>query len=208
MSDTWAILDDTDSRIVYQGDWQIGGRNVEYNGTTHGLKGTADSSASLDFTGTQVKIFATLDSRKPKNPNPIVDINLDGSLALRYAPDLSSTIQYQQSIFSSSILNEGNHTLSISSGINTSNAIWLDYFEYLPSNTSTPAPFPTSSLTSGQASGHPPQKSLTVGGIIGIILGVVFLLGVVLAVVFLLWKRKKNRVRHLKQYRDSHSGEH
>ncbi|THU75951.1 hypothetical protein K435DRAFT_596060, partial [Dendrothele bispora CBS 962.96] len=59
---------------------------------------------------------------------------LDENLALRYAPDLSNTTQRHQPIVSSSILNEGNHTLSISSGINTTNVIWLDYLEYLPSN--------------------------------------------------------------------------
>ncbi|THU81181.1 hypothetical protein K435DRAFT_873610 [Dendrothele bispora CBS 962.96] len=148
MSNAWIRLDDTDSRIAYQGTWWIGGRQAEYNGTTHGLKDTSDSSASLRFNGIQVKVVATLDAGNSTNPNPIADIHLDGNLALRYAPNLSSSIQFQQSIFSSSILNEGDHMLSISSEIDTDDAIWLDYFEYLPSNPSISTQSPTTSSAS------------------------------------------------------------
>ncbi|THU81182.1 hypothetical protein K435DRAFT_785123, partial [Dendrothele bispora CBS 962.96] len=50
-SNEWNILDDTDPRINYEGDWREGGKKGEYQKTTHGAVNASGSSVSLNFSG-------------------------------------------------------------------------------------------------------------------------------------------------------------
>ncbi|THU78097.1 hypothetical protein K435DRAFT_604793, partial [Dendrothele bispora CBS 962.96] len=97
-------IDDTDPRIVYEGNWRTGGKPHEYNTTTHGI---------------QITIGATLNTRNPKDSSPIFNLYLDRELVLKYQPNLTSggvqNVKDQQlvSIYSSPILDNANHTLLI-----------------------------------------------------------------------------------------------
>ncbi|THU81180.1 hypothetical protein K435DRAFT_809297 [Dendrothele bispora CBS 962.96] len=208
MSNTWTRIDDTDPRIAYAGLWTLGGiQYVEYNGTTHGARNSPAASMSLIFDGTQAKVFATLDARDPESPNPIYDIYIDEEFALTYSPNLTSIVQYKQSIFSSPILDNGEHTLLITNRVESFNAIWLDFFDFfLPDPTSSTEPLsdastsvrlPTSTIQQEGSSGAASleaKKTLTVRSIVAITLGVV---GLVMTVAFLL--RRWNKKREVEQ---------
>ncbi|THU90548.1 hypothetical protein K435DRAFT_801910 [Dendrothele bispora CBS 962.96] len=198
MSSTWTRLDDTDPKIVYEGNW----RTVNASGC----------SALLTFTGTQIKIGATLDTKNPEDLSPIFNLYLDGKLVLRYEPNLTFSgvqiVENQQlmPIFSSPILDNATHTLLISNQVKTANTIWLDYFDLLsldPTTSSQPLPnlstrSPSNTQLGGGSNTLSPsvsantEKSLTLsaGGIVGITLGAIGLI-LMFTLAFLLWKRSK-----------------
>ncbi|THU89103.1 hypothetical protein K435DRAFT_803023 [Dendrothele bispora CBS 962.96] len=203
MSSTWTRLDDTDPKIVYEGNW----RTVNASGC----------SALLTFTGTQIKIGATLDTKNPEDLSPIFDLYLDGKLVLRYEPNLTfSGIQIVEDqqlvpIFSSPILDNATHILLISNQVKTANTIWLDYFDLLSLNPTTTSSQPLPNLSThspsntqlGGGSNTPSpsvsantEKSLTLsaGGIVGITLGAIGLT-LMFTLAFLLWKQEKKQTR-------------
>ncbi|THU79381.1 hypothetical protein K435DRAFT_810764 [Dendrothele bispora CBS 962.96] len=216
MSSTWTRLNDTDPKIIYEGNWRTGGIPHEYNTTTHGAVNASGSSALLTFTGIQIKIVATLDTKNPKDPSPIFNLYLDGKLVLIYEPNLTfagaQIVEYQQlvPIFSSPILDNATHTLLISNQVETANTIWLDYFDLLSLNPTTSSQFPPDSLdspnsTQMESSSNTPSLdvpaanteknlSLSVGGIVGIALGILGL-ALMIMLAFFLWKQEKKHTR-------------
>ncbi|THU89654.1 hypothetical protein K435DRAFT_802554 [Dendrothele bispora CBS 962.96] len=208
MSSGWTRVDDIDSRIIYQGYWKLGGIKGEFNKTVHGAINASNSSASFNFNGRQIKIAATLDPRNSQGPNPVFDIYIDGRLLNNYKPNIVKYAQ-QVSIYSSPILDDRDHTLLINNRINATKTIWLDYFDILSLDPTASTQFLSTSLTSAHlpsdtqlesSSGTPSPKSLSlsVGGIVGITLGVIGLLVLILILVFLLWRRSKKQTRQLK----------
>ncbi|THU77025.1 hypothetical protein K435DRAFT_878390 [Dendrothele bispora CBS 962.96] len=224
MSSTWTRLDDTDPKIVYEGNWRTGGIPHEYNTTTHGAVNASGCSALLTFTGTQIKIGATLDTKNPEDLSPIFNLYLDGKLVLRYEPNLTFSgvqiVENQQlmPIFSSPILDNATHTLLISNQVKTANTIWLDYFDLLsldPTTSSQPLPnlsthSPSNTQLGGGSNTPSPsvsantEKSLTLsaGGIVGITLGAIGLI-LMFTLAFLLWKQEKKQTR-LSNYPSKH----
>ncbi|THU82745.1 hypothetical protein K435DRAFT_844292 [Dendrothele bispora CBS 962.96] len=203
-SNGWNILDDTDPRISYQGDWRKGGIKGEYQKTTHGAVNASGSSVSLNFSGTQIGINATLDPRNSNDSNPIFQVFLDGNLEVSYEPNLTSYKQLVR-IFESRVLDDGEHTLLIINQVRTAKTIWLDSFSILPSDSTASTRFLSPSSTSthlpvntSSDTFSPKQSmSLSIGGIVGVALGVIGLI-LMFTLVFLWRKRTKKQTRRLK----------
>ncbi|KAK7460848.1 hypothetical protein VKT23_008779 [Stygiomarasmius scandens] len=140
-------IDDASPQILYTGSWFIGGTDREFQHTTHGAK-VANATFQFTFNGTRVEIGATLDAHRDDQPDPTSNIFIDGRLVSRYAPVLSSEIQYQQTIFTSDSLVSGEHIVSMTSEIDSNSTIWLDYIDFLPSSQG-PVSISESASTSG-----------------------------------------------------------
>ncbi|KAH0579904.1 hypothetical protein H2248_002728 [Termitomyces sp. 'cryptogamus'] len=55
------LVDDRDPRIVYFGDWVLGGTSQEYHSTTHGsVKGSTGATATFSSTGSYVAVSDTI----------------------------------------------------------------------------------------------------------------------------------------------------
>ncbi|KAK7438907.1 hypothetical protein VKT23_017834 [Stygiomarasmius scandens] len=208
-------IDDTDPRILYHGNWRTGGRyGIEHNGTTHGFDGEG-SSALLAFYGTQIQIFATLDALKINNPEPSFKVYIDNNLIPHNNLSLLPTIQFNQSIFSHKDFDhDKNHTLTITSLVNTGNRIWIDYINItIEENVSSQELNSTDSLSSSSSSPTASSSSsesgddgrdngtlhISTGGIVGVVLGVLSLL-LFFAIGFWVWRERNRRMRRRLKY--------
>lgn len=131
------IVDDTDSRISYNGNWQLLGAlsetSHEYNGTIH-RGDTNGQSISYSFSGTGISVYGSLDAPAIKglpgvtfqvdNITPQL-INSTGSLTW----DIGSLTTHVQ-LYQSPNLVSGSHTLTITVTNTTVNGpfFYLDFF--------------------------------------------------------------------------------
>ncbi|PVG04469.1 hypothetical protein CPB86DRAFT_810276 [Serendipita vermifera] len=99
------VIDDDDSRISYQGDWSVDHITGANGGTVHSSTG-ADSSLTLKFTGSSIRLDAL------ENPNGAnFTITLDGS---QYGPySLYAPNASVGNVWSQNNLNSNEHTLVI-----------------------------------------------------------------------------------------------
>ncbi|PPR06925.1 LOW QUALITY PROTEIN: hypothetical protein CVT26_004112 [Gymnopilus dilepis] len=120
--------------------WRITGTTNEFDDTTS-LATEPGLTASLNFTGTGIKVVGTI----PNTPlvlasGPFVNSSyaVDGSAPQNYAALTQSGIQYGIIFFQSVFLSYGNHNLVVTSLGNSSGTfLVLDYFEVIGSPAST-----------------------------------------------------------------------
>ncbi|KAG6836976.1 hypothetical protein H0H93_016929 [Arthromyces matolae] len=119
--------DDASPNIIYTGNWVIGGRPQEFDGTTHGTN-EAGATAFFTFTGTSVAVYGTV-ARLATSQIPVTSTySLDGGDAVEYSATPSQVVQYRQLFFLASNLSYGKHTLFITCTTANGN-FWLDYLQ-------------------------------------------------------------------------------
>ncbi|THU98335.1 hypothetical protein K435DRAFT_838188 [Dendrothele bispora CBS 962.96] len=187
-------IDDTDPSIIYQGAWLTGGGIEEYNHTAHGFN-TASASAELTFKGTQVALYGTLEAKDASSPDPLSEIRIDGELVSTYKPTLlDSNIQYRQAIFKSEVLSsDKEHTISITSLVESNNTIWLDYIEYILSPSPISPHRNKDALSSQPTTSWRDSVSLEGEGVSGSRLFLMFLFILVCLTCIWLWRRRVRR---------------
>ncbi|KAJ6530926.1 hypothetical protein DFH09DRAFT_1183686 [Mycena vulgaris] len=122
------IVDDRDPQVHYSpGDWAPSGIDVEYMTTTTSSN-TQGDTAIFKFKGTSVGVYGTVG---PGNGS-IMAFSIDqSSVALYISPPINSANSaiYHQNLWTSEVLPEGSHTLSITQ--NSSNPNMIIYLDYL-----------------------------------------------------------------------------
>ncbi|KAG7089049.1 hypothetical protein E1B28_010759 [Marasmius oreades] len=137
-------IDDTDPRIRYTPpkSWFTGGNAAEYNSTTHGSK-TAGAQMVFHFTGTKVDVYGTISSNVATVQN--FDLfTLDDQDPVQWSVSPQTAPVYHQKMFSSPILQDGPHVLTLELLVDKSGT-WIDYLEFMPS----PSEFSSSQLPLG-----------------------------------------------------------
>ncbi|WP_105033454.1 right-handed parallel beta-helix repeat-containing protein [Cryobacterium aureum] len=137
------VVDSSSSQVKYSGTWLTTGSpsdhgaSIKYAGAT--------SSASLTFTGSTVAYVTRMTSRSGTS-----DIAIDGKVVAT-VNGYSASTQYQQSLFSTSNLSSGTHTIKVSrtgqkDARSAGTSSIVDAFVTLTpagTTTTTPAPEPT-----------------------------------------------------------------
>ncbi|KAF9458121.1 hypothetical protein BDZ94DRAFT_146921 [Collybia nuda] len=203
-------IDDTDTRIRYSGRWEAAGNPDEYNMTTHGTN-SAGAQAEFVFNGTSVAVYGTIEAKSDSIFSAVSMYTIDGSSPTPNVGMPGNNILYNQLLYRSLNLADGQHTLIITSTLGGGSMLWLDYLQVVPSRTSPSisavalpsSPFSTSVRTSGSLdlptstplaeprSGH---SSIGSGAIAGIAVGGFFCLLLSLVLVWL-WQRKARPIR-------------
>jgi MYXO-CTERM domain-containing protein len=106
--DSITVVDDESDAITYIGNgWQPKGNSQDYLGTMS-QSGAAGDAVEFEFNGTAVDVFI----RKGLYGG-IVDVYLDDQLVADDIDTYAATPTYQQSLYSSSLLSPGLHTLRL-----------------------------------------------------------------------------------------------
>ncbi|KAG7089051.1 hypothetical protein E1B28_010761 [Marasmius oreades] len=150
-------LDDTDTRIHYTptGLWSTGGVAAEYNSTTHGSK-TAGAQMVFHFTGTKVDVYGTISSNLASAKNFDL-LTLDDEDPVQWSVSPQKPPVYHQRMFSSPILQDGPHVLTLELFVDKSET-WIDYLEFMPS----PSELPSSQLPLGSTTSEVVDAATTV----------------------------------------------
>ena len=132
MSDMAGMIDDTDSRIVYQGAWADYKENVNYNGTIKFLQTPqGNETASLTFVGTGIEVITCTNHDRGK-----IEVFVDGE-SCGEVDTYSAETKRQQKIFTKNDLQHGKHTITLkvlnksSQGEGKSTKVELDAFNVL-----------------------------------------------------------------------------
>ncbi|KAG9217675.1 hypothetical protein CCMSSC00406_0003636 [Pleurotus cornucopiae] len=122
MSTRTLIVDDADTQIQYSPGWRPTGSPNEYKRTTS-FTSTQGASFTLNFTGTSVTVYGTLDVTTFPNTTYV----LDGGNPFPFFGKPKSAIQYQQVFYASPPLPYRGHTL-VGSCADEGGRVILDYF--------------------------------------------------------------------------------
>ncbi len=108
MSDMAGMIDDTDSRIVYQGAWADYKENVNYNGTIKYLENPqGNETASLTFVGTGIEVITCTNHDRGK-----IEVFIDGE-SCGEVDTYSAETKRQQKIFTKNGLQHGKHVITL-----------------------------------------------------------------------------------------------
>ncbi|KAI0343700.1 hypothetical protein BDW22DRAFT_1428250 [Trametopsis cervina] len=119
------VVDDTDSSLLYTGQWLRGGNPPEHDSTTHGTS-SEGSIVIFPFHGTSVQVIGTIGSTGTDG-TPTTSYSLDDNPATPYtAPKNPGSTLYNQTFFTSPTLPDGGHSLKVTLLSNNS-YFWLDY---------------------------------------------------------------------------------
>ncbi len=166
---TLVTIDDSDSRLIYQGNWFTNRSSEEYIPTVHGTQDVGasvkfsfngmfiyadsyprhrDSTCLLNsFAGTRVQVFGTAD-----DSHASANFTLDGGAPTQYQQIPSSPSAYHIVLYNSPLLDDSEHTLVITSTAKNA-TLWLDYLQ-LASDSPTPSTIP-SSISAGLSPNSP-----------------------------------------------------
>lgn len=142
MSDMAGMIDDTDSRVVYQGAWGDWKEDVNYNGTIKYLNTPqGGETASLTFVGTGIEVITCTNHDRGK-----IEVLIDGK-SYGEVDTYSAQTKRQQTIFTKKDLSEKpeKHTITLkvlnksSQGEGKSTKVELDAFNVLDSTTVKPS---------------------------------------------------------------------
>lgn len=132
MSDMAGMIDDTDSRIVYQGAWGDWKEESNYNGTIKFLQTPqGNETASLTFVGTGIEVVTCKNSDRGK-----IEVFIDGE-SCGEVDTYSASTERQKTVFTKKDLLRGKHTITLkvlnksSQGEGKSTKVELDAFNVL-----------------------------------------------------------------------------
>ena len=134
------VIDSTSAQVKYSGTWRTTGSPSDHGASVQFASAT--SSASLTFTGSTVAYIARLTSSSGTST-----IAIDGK-TVATVNGYSATTQYQQSLFSTSNLSSGTHTITVSrtgqkDARSTGTSSIIDAFVTLtPASATIPTPAP------------------------------------------------------------------
>ncbi|KAE9406111.1 hypothetical protein BT96DRAFT_281500 [Gymnopus androsaceus JB14] len=131
MSNTF-IVDDQDASIEYTGHWNVSGQQPDFSHTAS--SGSAGATMSFSFSGN----FITAVGDFFAGGTCDASFSIDGASPTNVTSPATNDNQYQQTLWTSPTLNDGNHTLfyTVSSCNSSGSFVWLDYLLYNSSNAS------------------------------------------------------------------------
>lgn len=150
MSDMAGMIDDTDSRVVYQGAWADYKENVNYNGTIKYLQTPqGGETASLTFVGTGIEVITCTNYDRG-----MVEVFIDGK-SYGEVDTYSAATERQKTVFTKKDLSEKpeKHTITLkvlnksSQGEGKSTKVELDAFNVLDSTTVKPSSVKVSTVS-------------------------------------------------------------
>lgn len=150
MSDMAGMIDDTDSRVVYQGAWADYKENVNYNGTIKYLQTPqGGETASLTFVGTGIEVITCTNYDRG-----MIEVFVDGE-SCGEVDTYSASTERQKTVFTKKDLSEKpeKHTITLkvlnksSQGEGKSTKVELDAFNVLDSTTVKPSSVKVSTVS-------------------------------------------------------------
>lgn len=150
MSDMAGMIDDTDSRVVYQGAWADYKENVNYNGTIKYLQTPqGGETASLTFVGTGIEVITC-----KNHDRGMIEVFVDGE-SCGEVDTYSASTERQKTVFTKKDLSEKpeKHTITLkvlnksSQGEGKSTKVELDAFNVLDSTTVKPSSVKVSTVS-------------------------------------------------------------
>ncbi|GLB44419.1 hypothetical protein LshimejAT787_1700460 [Lyophyllum shimeji] len=148
-------VDDRDSRITYTPNWFLAGGPDEFGSTTHGTR-TAGAKATFTFTGSSVAVYGTISDGGVYKDPPVSTYSIDGASPVTYSAVAGSQAQYKQLYFQSPKLADGQHTLVITSTLESA-FFWIDYIQFTPSVEA--APIPNTAISTPKSETTPPPAN-------------------------------------------------
>ncbi|KAJ7482280.1 hypothetical protein B0H11DRAFT_1217445 [Mycena galericulata] len=172
------FLDDSDSRIDYAGNWTVETNNDEDFGlSSHG--GHPGSSFQVVFEGTSVSVYGRIGNDSAGVATQ-ASFSIDGSPPTVFSAPYQNTISYNEPLYQSDTLQQGQHTLVTTS---QSGTVWVDYLLLKPNPSTDTTPTPT-----------PQHSSVSIGEIAGVAVGALVLaVGIAMVVIF---RRRLFKGRH------------
>ena len=150
MSDMAGMIDDTDSRVVYQGAWGDWKEDVNYNGTIKYLNTPqGGETASLTFVGTGIEVITCTN-----HDRGMIEVFVDGE-SCGEVDTYSASTERQKTVFTKKDLSEKpeKHTITLkvlnksSQGEGKSTKVELDAFNVLDSTTVKPSSVKVSTVS-------------------------------------------------------------
>ncbi|PSR71001.1 hypothetical protein PHLCEN_2v13105 [Hermanssonia centrifuga] len=142
---TLVTIDDSDSRLIYRGNWFTNRSSGEYMPTVHGTQDVG-ASVKFSFNGTRVQVFGTAD-----DSHASANFTLDGGAPTQYQQIPSSPSAYHTVLYNSPLLDDSEHTLVITSTAKNA-TLWLDYLRLAASTIPSTIP---SSISAGLSPNSP-----------------------------------------------------
>ncbi|TFK35389.1 hypothetical protein BDQ12DRAFT_726135 [Crucibulum laeve] len=209
-------IDDRDPSIVYSPDqWRGAGTVGDFDGTS--METLASGATSqLHFTGTSIAVFGSiLGINNQIQGNPISTYSIDGKLVHQFAPSRENDLQVNVIFYQSDTLPQGNHTLLVTS-LGDQGTFYLDYFEVTSDSSITGSPILTSLLSTATKTLSPTpaavsqptlspnsasipngssSKKVSIGPIVGGMLGGLVLLVIILTCLMIAvrWRRRRHQ---------------
>ncbi|KAF4588584.1 hypothetical protein EYR40_010137 [Pleurotus pulmonarius] len=171
------IVDNADTQITYSPGWKEDGSPNEYKRTTTNAV-MEGASFSLNFTGTSITVYGTLNTDSSPNSTYV----LDGGEPFPFASNQASSVRYQQIFYASPAVPYKEHTLV---GTCVSGRVILDYFVIETPFDSPHTPLPKPEEPDSPFNQRVPAvpTAAIIGGVLG---GLVFLIALL---AFYLWYR-------------------
>ncbi|KAL4265536.1 hypothetical protein AB1N83_004079 [Pleurotus pulmonarius] len=171
------IVDNADTQITYSPGWKEDGSPNEYKRTTTNAV-IEGASFSLNFTGTSITVYGTLNTDSSPNSTYV----LDGGEPFPFASNQASSVRYQQIFYASPAVPYKEHTLV---GTCVSGRVILDYFVIETPFDSPHTPLPKPEEPDSPFNQRVPAvpTAAIIGGVLG---GLVFLIALL---AFYLWYR-------------------
>ncbi|KAF7318466.1 hypothetical protein HMN09_00355800 [Mycena chlorophos] len=138
-----AVVDDSDSAVVYSGAWPTFGSGEEFQATTH-CSTEVGSTATFEFTGTQVDVYGTMAAN---STTASLSFAVDQGTSVSFAePSGTTSDVHHQLFYSSGPLSNSKHTLLITQAAvapssNTNCSLYLDFVTYNATTTGAEAYF-------------------------------------------------------------------
>ncbi|KAG6810757.1 hypothetical protein H0H92_010466 [Tricholoma furcatifolium] len=195
------IIDDTNSNIVYGGSWFASNEPGEYDGTAHATQDDG-ATATLQFTGTQIAVFGTIPPFSLGVAPQTSSYQIDDDTPVSVTLSPTSYTLYQQLFFQSPSLQDGKHTLVVTS-VSGGYTFSIDYFAINSTSSSSPSisSLPSSSVSAAISSSstqpNSQTSSATSSSHAGAIAGGVFaaLLFISLPIAAFFWYRRRKARR-------------
>ncbi|EIN08164.1 hypothetical protein PUNSTDRAFT_126329, partial [Punctularia strigosozonata HHB-11173 SS5] len=211
------MVDDTDPRLVYRGPWNSRSNvQAEFNSTSH-FTGNAGSTIQFTFNGTGIAVFGSIAPGGSKST-----YSLDGAAGTPNNVAKTGHPLFQQMFFRSPQLQDGEHTLVITSETGGNSPFFLDYLEYTPSpaaivagmaGSGTAADAASTVSASSSNTGNNNQNNsnnrskhnnnnngdggksdgISKGDVAGIVIGALLALSCLVAVLVFAWRRNRRK---------------
>ncbi|KAJ7902147.1 hypothetical protein B0H14DRAFT_2670137 [Mycena olivaceomarginata] len=209
---TSTVFDDASSAITYAGTWDTSNTNAYLNNTLH-YTNAPGSAASLSFSGSAVAVYGTV---SPDHAN--IQVSIDGQMTMVNAQSSSiAELHPQTLLYYANDLDASQHMLIITNpGQQDGTGPFIDLDSITVYSASIPGtsvagtavgeggPAPSAFSNQGGTTGAPasqsrPHSGLSTGAMIGIVIGVLFIIGLLLALVAFLVMRRKKRWQPLEE---------
>ncbi|KAH9852384.1 hypothetical protein C2E23DRAFT_730912 [Lenzites betulinus] len=173
------VINENDGVLKYGPGWVLTSGDPNGESLTSHSTTVNGSTVDMDFSGTSIVVFGTVQQSNNSSPPPNASYSIDGRPAFDFTLPASAMCIPNQQFFHSPPLHPGQHNLTIT--ISTTGTPYvLDYLWVCSPSPSTSAPQHNSSHI----------DAVIVGSVLG---GVIFLFGLAAAVWFCIRRRRRAR---------------